>query len=80
MMNPVRVWTRYYLALGYFATAVIIVVFIWLFADFLLQAPKYYPAWDQRTFYGLARGALSKVQSILADEPNSWSLCCLLSH
>jgi len=74
MINPLHAWTRYSLAIGYFATAVAIVAFIWLFADFLLRAPEFYPAWDQRVFYGLAREALSKVQSILAGEPNSWSL------
>jgi hypothetical protein len=74
MINPLHAWTRYSLAVGYFATAVAIVAFIWLFADFLLRAPEFYLAWDQRNFYGLARGALSKVQSILAGEPNSWSL------
>src|SRR6266436_7438858 len=74
MINPLRARTQYSLAVGYFATAVAIVAFIWLFADFLLRAPEFYPAWDQRTFYGLARGALSKVQSIFAGEPNSWSL------
>ena len=74
MINPLCVWTRYSLAVGYFATAVVIVAFIWLFADFLLRAPEFYPAWDQRHFYDLAREALSKVRSILAGEPNSWSL------
>jgi hypothetical protein len=73
-MNPLRGWTRYSLAVGYFATSVVIVAFIWLFADFLLRAAEFYPAWDQRLFYDLARGALSKVRSILAGEPNSWSL------
>src|SRR5260221_2647142 len=74
MINPLCVWTRYSLAVGYFATAAVIVSFIWLFGDFLLRAPEFYPAWDQRNFYALARGALSKVQSILAGEPNSWRL------
>jgi hypothetical protein len=74
MINPLRVWARYNLAVGYFATAAAIVVFIWLFAHLLLPAPEFYPAWDQRNFYTLAKGALSKVQSIIAGEPNSWSL------
>ena len=74
MTNPLHVWTRYNLAVGYFATAVVIVAFIWFFADLLLRAPEYYPAWDQRMFYDFARVAQSKVQSILAGEPNSWSL------
>jgi hypothetical protein len=74
MINPLRVWARYNLAVGYFATAVVIVVFIWLFAHLLLRAPEFYPPWDQRNFYNLAKEALSKVQSIIAGEPNSWSL------
>src|SRR5215510_7966880 len=73
-INPLRAWTKYYWAAGYFATAVVVVAFIWLFADLLLRSPEFYPAWDQRNFYDLARGALSKVQSIIAGEPNSWSL------
>jgi hypothetical protein len=73
-MKCPRVWTQYRLAVGYFATAVVIVAFIWLFADFLLRTPEWYPAWDQRNFYNLARGALSKIQSMFAGEPNSWTL------
>jgi hypothetical protein len=75
MTNPLRVWARYKLAVGYFATAVAIVVFIWFFARLLFPAPEFYPAWDQRNFYNLAtKGAISKVQSIIAGDPNSWSL------
>jgi hypothetical protein len=74
MINPLSVWTRYNLAFGYFITVVIIVTFIWLFAEVLLRAPEFYSGWDARNFYGLAKGAQSKVQSILAGEPNSWSL------
>jgi hypothetical protein len=62
------------LAVCYLVTAAVIVSFIWFFADCLLRAPEFYPAWDQRNFYLLARVALTKVQSILAGEPNSWSL------
>jgi hypothetical protein len=74
MTNPLRVWTRYNLAVGYFATAVVIVAFTWFFADLLLRAAEFYPGWDPRSFFGLAKVAHSKVQSILAGEPNSWSL------
>jgi hypothetical protein len=73
-INPLRVWRRYSLTVGYVAIAATIVAFIWLFADFLLQAPEFYPPWDQRNFYCLAREALSRVQAILAGEPNSWRL------
>src|SRR5882757_5661449 len=74
MMGPLRVWTRYSLAVGYFATAVVVVAFIWFFGDFLLRAPEYYPFWDAHNFRSLAITAQSKVQSMLAGEPNSWSL------
>jgi len=66
--------TRYRLAAGYFVIAVAVVAFTWFFADLLLRSPEYYPAWDQRNFYYLTKIAQSKVQSILAGEPNSWSL------
>jgi hypothetical protein len=74
MINPLRVWTRYKLAVCYVATAVVIVAFTWLFADLLLRSAEFYPNFDPRIHYGLARVAQSKVQSILAGEPNSWSL------
>ena len=74
MTNPLHVGPRYYLVVGYFTTAVVVVAFIWFFADLLLRAPKYYPAWDQRFMYYHAGVAQSKVQSILAGAPNSWSL------
>jgi len=73
-MNPSRVWTRYNLTVGYFATAVIVVAFIWFFADLLLRTAEFYPGYDPRNFYDLARTAQSKVQSLLAGEPNSLSL------
>jgi hypothetical protein len=62
------------LAVGYFVTAAVIAAFIWLFADLLLQAPEFYPSMDQRNFHNLARVAQSKVQAILAGEPNSRTL------
>src|ERR1700730_5357740 len=74
MMNSLRMWKRYNLAAGYFATAVIVVAFIWFFADLLLRAAEFYPGYDPRNFYDLARTAQSKVQSLLAGEPNSLSL------
>jgi len=74
MTNPLHVGPRYYLVVGYFTTAVVVVAFIWFFADLLLRAPEYYPAWDQRFMYYHAGVAQSKVQSILAGAPNSWSL------
>jgi hypothetical protein len=74
MIKPLTASTKYKLLVGYLTTAVIIVAFIWLFADFLFDAPEFYPAWDQRNFYELASLARSKVQSIFAGEPNSWSL------
>jgi hypothetical protein len=74
MINPLRVGTRYNLTVGYFATAVVIVTFTWFFADLLLRAPEFYPDYDPRIHYGLARAAQWKVQSMLAGEPNSGSL------
>ena len=74
MTNPLHVGPRDYLVVGYFTTAVVVVAFIWFFADLLLRAPEYYPAWDQRFMYYHAGVAQSKVQSILAGAPNSWSL------
>jgi len=62
------------LTVGYFATAVIVVAFIWFFADLLLRTAEFYPGYDPRNFYDLARTAQSKVQSLLAGEPNSLSL------
>jgi hypothetical protein len=74
MIQPPREWTGYRSAILYIAIAAAIVTFIWLFADFLLRAPEFYLSWDQRLFYDLAIAAQSKVQSILAGEPNSWNL------
>jgi hypothetical protein len=63
-INPLHVSTRFSLVAGYLATALVVVAFIWLFANLLLRAPEFYPAWDQRNFYELARVAQSKVQAI----------------
>jgi hypothetical protein len=74
MMNSMRVWKGCSLPVAYCTTVVVIVTFTWVFADLLLRAPEFFPAWDQRNFYELAKLAQSRVGSILAGEPNSWSL------
>jgi len=40
-----------------------------VFGDFLLRAPEFYPIWDQRVCYKLARVA----RSLVAHEPNAWA-------
>jgi hypothetical protein len=74
MEASLRVWRRYCTTVGYVATGVVVVAFIWLFSDFLFRAPEFFPSWDQRNFYNSTREALSKLQSIFAGDPNSWTL------
>jgi hypothetical protein len=59
---------------GYLAVVGVSLWFIWSLANLLFDRPEFYPGWDQRNFYALAIEAQSKVQSIFAGEPNSWSL------
>jgi len=54
---------------SYLAVFVAILVFMWVFGDFLLRAPEFYPNWDPRNWYRLAGLA----RALLAGEPNSWA-------
>jgi hypothetical protein len=62
------------LAVGYFATVAVIVGFSWFFGDHLLEAPEFFPDYDPRIHYTLAKIAAERVHGILAGAPNSWTL------